>query len=175
MRDEPVDRAHEVAFMDPGHELPAVACATTKTKRRETPQDAESAAGIRSHDHGHPHRDLARPARGGLGQRGLPRARDVDAEPPRARCVWFGSADDTGELIVRRVVAVRVQRGSARLEPYAWRPRRTGDRCGDGARRAHARVDDLAAVALVVPAVDAAACEIDHRIRALDLVCPRSE
>jgi hypothetical protein len=119
--------------------------------------------------------DLARRGDDSLIERGLPRAHDIDAETPRLRCVGFGSTDDAGGLIVRRVVPVRVDRRRARLEPDAWWFLAASDRGAHRAGGLHSRIHDLGAVRGGVAAVDAAAGHVDHDVGAVDLVRPLTD
>src|SRR5262245_36338794 len=84
------------------------------------------------------------------------------------------AADDSRDLVVRSLVSMRVDGGGARLQPYAGWPIGVRDRPPDRARREYARVHNLAAVVSGVPAVDAAAGEVDQHVGAIDLVGPRT-
>src|SRR5262249_60463587 len=72
-----------------------------------------------------------------------------------------GPAHEPGGLVIRRIVAVRVGRGRARLQPRSRRPSRPRDRLADHRGRADSRLEDLAAVVRAVAAVDRSPREID--------------
>src|SRR5262249_30469288 len=123
----------EVFVVDPRHELAAVAEAAAETAADQADERIEHTARIGAQGHRGAQRDLSRALGDRLRERLLPRQRDVDAEPPRARRGCLTTAEDTGSLVVRRVVAVRVNRRGARLEPDARRLSRARDRLGDDA------------------------------------------
>jgi hypothetical protein len=72
-----------------------------------------------------------RPCRLGSGELLFPRARHADAETPRVGHAWLVAAEDAAMLVVRRVVAVRIDRRRARLQPDRWRIDACRDRSAD--------------------------------------------
>jgi len=78
-------------------------------------------------------------------------------------------------LIVRTVVSVRIDGGSARLQPHPWLTRCPGNRLSNDARRQDARLHDLFSIGGVVSAIDTASGQIDHNVGPIDLALPMAE
>ena len=113
--------------------------------------------------------DLPSPFDLGFVERAFPRARDVDAETPGRRGARFVAAENAGVFVVRTVVAMRVDRGGARLQPHSRLSRSVRNRLTDNACRQHARLQGFRVVGGGVPAVDAAAGQIDHGVTSVEL------
>ena len=75
-------------------------------------------------------------------------------------------------LVVRAVVTVRIDCGSARLQPHAWRTGCPRDRLSDNARRQHARLQDLFSICGAVSAVNTSTGQVDHDVASIDLALP---
>src|SRR5262249_8694850 len=105
----------------------------------------------------------------------LPRARNVNAEPPRIRRTRLRAPEEAGSFVVRRVESMRIDSRRARLQPDMRRPRRAADRFADGARRRDSRIQNFASIRGVVGAVAAAAGEVDDDVSAVDFSLPRTE
>ena len=142
------------------------------SEARKAGQHAEYASAVRAHDHGRAKDHLAG-MRGGCGvDLRLPCPSDVDAPRPKGGNAGLGAADDSGCLVVGRIEAGRVDRGRGRLKPDAGRIPRRRKGLADHARRIHARAHHLGKVALVIPTIHRAACEIDNRVRILQFGGP---
>src|SRR3954463_2126460 len=107
----------------------------------EAQKNVEGAAGVRTHDNGRTQKDEAssRVWRGSSG-RFLPRAGDVDGKAPCLGHAGFVAPENTRKLVIRGVVAVRVNSGGARLEPNTRRMNRAGNCFADDTSGFNARV-----------------------------------
>src|SRR5436190_12619206 len=173
--DQPTDGTREVLIVHPGDVLASVTRLAAEPATDETEQNVEDAPAVGAHDHRRPHGDLSRPRRRGSGKFPFPRASDVDAETPRVRHVWLVAAEDATMLVVRRVVTMRIDRRRAGLQPDARRICAFCDRSAHYRGRRDARLHDRPPVRRVVPAVHAAAREVDHCTRTLQISRPRPE
>src|SRR5260370_40833672 len=95
-----------------------------------------------------------------------------EAKLPSVRSAVFRADQETGCLIVRSVVAVSVDGGSARLQPSARRPGGSGDRSTHGASRSGAGFFDLASIVGVVSAVNVPPGHIDNGVGAFEICRP---
>ena len=172
-----LDRADEVAVMDPGDVLPAArdraaearAAPAASSTSKMPPRSGLMTMAVRS-------ATLRGPRCRRLRLRALPRLGDVDAVRPVGGRVRLGAADDPGGLVVGRVEAVRVDRGRAHLQPDPRRP--CGCRDGLADRRASSRPASPSSrrrFAGGVAAVDAAPGQVDHRVGAVDLRGPGAD
>ena len=78
-------------------------------------------------------------------------------------------------LIVRRVIPMGIYGGSTCLQPHARRSYRMSECVTDHTSRKNSRLLDRSSILGVVTTIDAATGEIDHNIRAIDLVLPFAE
>src|SRR5581483_9161070 len=98
---------------------------------------------------------------GRVEERFLPGGGDVDAESPFIGCARFTAADLACGFVHRTIERVAVDGRGARIQPKRWRAGGLRDSAADCLRRQSARVGYLAAIRGRVPAIDAAAGEID--------------
>lgn len=91
--DQELDRADEVAVMDPGHILRAARDRPAQPQPHQPQQHIEDPAAVRAHHHGGPQRDLTGIRGGGLLLRPLPLLGDLDAERPVVRDAGLRTAD----------------------------------------------------------------------------------
>ena len=123
--DQPPNRRDEVLIVNPRHELPAVTGAAAEAVACQPEERVEHASSVRTQRHRRPKRNLPSSIGNGFLEGALPRACDVDAESPGVWCARFVAAENARVLVVRAVVSMRVDRGGARLQPHAWRARRS--------------------------------------------------
>jgi hypothetical protein len=172
--DDPLDGANEVVFVNPRHVLQSVAEAA-EAEADLAKECVERAAALGAHHHRRAHLHFARGRHDGQIDLALPRLRDVSAEAPLRRRVRLVPAENAAVLVIRCVKAMGINRGGAHLQPHARRVFRADDGLSDDARGEHARLENLAAVLLIVTAVDAAAGEVDHGVGAVDVHRPLVE
>jgi hypothetical protein len=173
--DQELHRADEVTVVDPRHVLCAARDRPAETEPGQPQQDVEDAPSIGAHHHGGAQRGLAGARGVGLLLFPLPGFGDVDAVGPVARDAGFGSAGDTGLLVVGCVEAVGVDRGRAHLQPDAGRAGGCGDRLAHDPGGAHARVHHGLQIVGGVAAADAAAGQVHHRVAAVDRLGPGAQ
>src|SRR5262249_37821281 len=101
----------------------------------EPEQYVEDPASVGAHRHRRPEQHLASVGNDGLVGGLLPRLGNVDAESPGVRRVGLCAAENAARLVVRRVVAVCVDRGGARLKPDARWPGGLSDGPADNGGR----------------------------------------
>ena len=169
--DDPANRRREVAVVNPRHVLPPVPSPPTQPVAHEIEQHIERAAGLRTHDDRGTELHLARERKVDGIDRALPCSSDLDAEAPCLRNIGLIATEDS-ILIVRGIVAVRIDRGGAGLQPESRRTRGAGDRFADDSGGVHTRIEDLVAIPAVVAAIDAAASQINDHVCAIDLPGP---
>ena len=88
--------------------------------------------------------------------------------------IGLAAAEDTGRLVVRRIIAMGIDRRSAGLEPHPRRPPAVRDDFTDHASRFDSRLGNVPAVRHIVPAVHAAASEVDQDVGAFEFLGPSS-
>src|SRR5262249_4843048 len=151
--EQPINGPDEILIVDPGDVLAAVSRPPSQTVPYQTQQHIEYAAAVRAHRHRRAQRNLARLRYDRFIEGAFPTTRHVDAESPRIRRTRLGTAQDAGRLVVRGVVAVSIDRGSAGLEPHGRWPGCARYGLAHNAGRVYARFGNVPAVARVVPAV----------------------
>ena len=121
MFDQPQHGPRKILIVNPGDVLLAVSRLSAESEPDQSQQHIERRARIGIHDNRGTHQHLARQWRGRLIQRALPFRRDIDAEAPGVRRIWFRAANDPSSFVVGRVIAMRIDRGRACLQPDPWR------------------------------------------------------
>ena len=133
------DGAHEVAFVYPRNVLPPVPVPAAQPAPGQAQQRVEHAPTVNAHYHRRAQDRLAGVGRRGLFLRRFPPMGDIEAEAPGIRQVWLRAPQDARNVIVGGVIAVRVGRRRAGLEPNARRAGRPRDGLPHDPRRTDTR------------------------------------
>src|SRR3954470_20124906 len=147
--------------MNPGNVLAGIARLPSQAVTHEAEQGVENTASIRTHRHRRSEFYFSGMGNNHFVERPLPGGRDADAEAPRFGHARFRAAQDAGKLVIRSIETMRVNGGSAGLQPDPRRPLRFCDGLAYRPRRLNTRFLDEAPVLRMVAAINRTSCEIN--------------
>jgi hypothetical protein len=117
MVDEPIDRPNKILLMDPRYVLTTVTTSSTETTANQSKQYVEGSISVKTHDDGRAHFDDTGIWHVYLINCLFPRRCNINAKSPRIWNIRFQTTDDTCELIIRGIVAMRVDCCGTGLQP----------------------------------------------------------
>src|SRR5579875_1366531 len=132
----------------------------------------EDAAGIGAHSHRAAEGHLSGTRRLRGEERLLPTRGHIDAKTPSGRRARLVAPDFAAELVHRPINRVAVDGGSTCVHPKPGWFFRNRDGVADQAGCEYAGILDFPPVGGVIAAIDAAACQIDDDIRAVNFFYP---